>query len=137
MCIKTLKNKNRVVGLCINGKNFMLDKQICHALTVEEQRVQNHLSEASNDISQLKSVLDSSFFVGESDLLNVAVKFRDNGEIDVNSAQVEFKSIGLSDNENQQAVKLLESFLKAINCSIQKQRSELEKYLTELSQKAG
>jgi hypothetical protein len=137
MCIKTLRTKHRVVGLSINGKNFMLDKQICHALTLEETRMQNQLGKAREDIYQVKSVLDSKFFLGESDLLNISVRFNEKGEVDVKSAQVEFKTGSTCEEKNAEYIALLESFLCALNVSIRKQKSELEAQLVELSKKAS
>jgi hypothetical protein len=137
MSIKTLKSKDRVVGLSINGKNFMLDKQICHALMMEEKRIQDQIFQTKKEISDFKDELDSKFYIGESELLNVALKFQENGEIEVSSAQVEFKTIELLENRNTQEVILLESFLNAINCSIRKQRSELDNKFRKIYQKVG
>lgn len=137
MSIKTLKSKDRVVGLSINGKNFMLDKQICHALMMEEKRIQDQIFQTKKEISEFKDELDSKFYIGESELLNVALKFQENGEIEVSSAQVEFKTIELLENRNTQEVILLESFLNAINCSIRKQRSELDNKFRKIYQKVG
>lgn len=131
MCIRTLKKGNRVVGLSISGKNFMLDKQVCHALALEEGRADTEIKTTQECIQKLRKDLVKKPFHGSSDLLKVSLKFNESGEVDHVSAQVEFtgRLETISDNQKDEYVHILEEFLKAHNQAVLNHKSEIESRL--------
>lgn len=131
MCIRTLKKGNRVVGLSISGKNFMLDKQVCHALALEEGRADTEIKTTQECIQKLKKDLANKSFGGSGESLRVSLKFNETGEVDHVSAQVEFtgRLEAISDNQKDEYVHLLEEFLKAHNKAVLSHKSEIESRL--------
>lgn len=131
MCIRTLKNGNRVVGLSISGKNFMLDKQVCHALSMEEDRVNSEVKSVQSCIQRFRKELSTKFFQGSSGSINVSLKFNEGGDVDTVSAQVEFKEnlLNISEEKKAEYVQLLEDFLKAHNEAVLKHKTVIENQL--------
>lgn len=128
MCIRTLKNGSKVVGLSISGKTFMLDKQVCHALSMEEERTNSEVKSVQSCVQNFKKELSTKFFQGTSEAISVSLKFNEGGDVDTVSAQVEFKGSlsEIPDEKKAEYVGLLENFLKAHNEAVLKHKNIIE-----------
>jgi DNA-binding protein YbaB len=137
MCIRTLRRDNKVVGLSINGRSFMLDREICHAIGLEESNSIAELKLVKNEAAKIKNELDSKFFVGKSKNLTIAVRFKESGEIDKDSAQVEFSSdlSSVDDLKKSEYISILDCFVEALNLAKRSHGHEAEQKLKKLIQK--
>ena len=121
MCIKTLHAKgNKVVGLSINGKHFLLNKEICNALRIEELRTRQDFKSTQKEAVVAKKEIDKQVFYGESEHLDIQVIIGDGNQIDSNSTKVEFKNKYslVPDDKREDYLELLDLFLVALNQAI-------------------
>lgn len=137
MCIRTLRRNNKVVGLSINGKSFMLEREVCHALGIEETKGYSELKLAKNEAEKIKKELDNKFFVGKSKNLTIAVKFNESGDIDKDSAQVEFSAelTHIDEIKKAEYVVILDGFVEALNQAKLNHSDEAENKFKRLIQK--
>ncbi|MBH46584.1 MAG: hypothetical protein CME71_00275 [Halobacteriovorax sp.] len=134
MCIKTLRDKNKVVGLSINGKNFKLDRQICHALGIEELKSKIDAKAMSSSALQAKNLLMEKVFRGSSVLMDIEVSYSEANEINSKTAKVEFKNkfAEISEEKRLEFTELLENFIDSLNMASKSHCEEVEKAMREI-----
>jgi hypothetical protein len=140
MCIKTLYGKNKkLVGLAINGKQFMLNKEVCNALRMEELRSKRDLKLATHEAGLAKKELEKESFFGESPLMDIEVSFGETNQVNSKTARVEFKGklSEIHEGKRLEYTELLENFLQALNQASEGHQEKIQKAIKEIISKGN
>ena len=123
--IRTIKNSNtnRIIGILVNGKRYSLGKDVCHALSIEENLIAKKDKALKERALKIKSELEEQDFFGEC--INIKLKVRFNSDNTINSSKtvVDFVE-DLPEKDKQFAMEMLEDFVEALN-EAQEKRSEM------------
>ena len=124
--IKTVKNNktNRIIGISINGKRFSVNRDVCLALSLEEELLKRKVKEIKTEIKSIKTSLTEKQYVGNSELFKFSLKFDQDGLIDGAKSLVNFVNDHTQD-ERSQVIGLLESFIDAFNDAQRKRVQDL------------
>jgi hypothetical protein len=90
--INPIKNKKtkRIIGLRIDGKDYHLPKDVCHAIGLEEKRFQSKSLEFQDSARSVFKKLGSSLFHVKTRNLDVHLKFTSKNEIDEFNLKLKF-----------------------------------------------
>lgn len=130
--LRTIKNpKGKVVGVQINGKNYFLSKDVCHALSLEEKGSLEMAKSLKKEAMEIKNNITRTSFIGESKNIRVDLFFDDLGRIESSKSKIEFKS-ELDKGLKEKAVELLNDFILAANRASFKREQFLTGKLSEV-----
>lgn len=134
--LRTIKNvQGKVTGLQINGKNFFLAKDVCHALMLEEKLAEQKTQQTIEKLKSLQHDNHDVHFITEGSLLKTKLFFDELGRINNQQSVIEFKQLPASCSKDD-ALKLLNDFVLVFNRAQYQRHNYLNEKLTTMTKAA-
>ena len=128
--IKTVRNSNsnKVVGISVNGKRYSVSKELCHALSREEEATKRKAIQLKKKADQLSSEIRNKFYQGTSIPFDVKLKINPDNTINGHESIITFNR-EYNQNDREFILMILESYIDALNEALQKRTEELNNQL--------
>jgi hypothetical protein len=132
--IKTIRNSNtnRVISISINGKRYSISKELCNALSNEEERSRRENEKIKAEAKQLSSELEDISYVEQNENLRISLKFYSNNTINDNESSIEFLDASFKTGKRE-ALSSINDFVEIFNhIQLKRNKSYEEKVISKL-----
>lgn len=128
--IKTVRNSNnnKVVGISVNGKRYSVSKELCHALSREEELTKRKAIQLKQKADQLNSEIRNKYYEGEGIPFDLKLKFNTDNTVNGNESIVTFNK-EYSQEDREFILMMLECYTDALNEAQLKRTKELNAQL--------
>jgi hypothetical protein len=128
--IKTVRNSNnnKVVGISVNGKRYSVSKELCHALSREEEAIKRKAIQLKEKAESLNSKIENKFYEGVSHEFDLKFKFNSDNTVNSEECVVTFNK-EYSQEDRDFILMILVSFTEGLNQAQRKRTIELNRQL--------
>ena len=134
MAIRTVKNgKGKVIGLEVAGKRYILDRNLCSALSTEELKAQQKANDTFSRLKGINNELSQKFYYSNSKL-SIKIQFDGKQRLNQDTAIIDFGD--QLKNESQSTkdliLKVLNQFISSINDAKAQHSKDIEDKIKEI-----